>query len=134
MECDLEGNTMQLLVDSDQDEECFDGVYEEVGVIKGFDKIAGKQVNIYISTNEHFTLFKAYCREYDSLKKYFFKVEDPQEIVSNLQLHLKGFIFKDKKPRLRVYSKQHEKCVVRIQQKFKFDHYQRKFKVKIPKQ
>ncbi|CAD8061893.1 unnamed protein product [Paramecium primaurelia] len=127
---------MKEIIDSDQEISLKNPYsYDNVGIINGINKINGKLIFIHILINREQQLFQARAEiENIKIKPTYFKVENVEKTLKKPQKYLKGFLVNWKNQFfLKVYSKIHENAVLKLQKKFKFDHYRRHITFKLAK-
>ncbi|CAD8160514.1 unnamed protein product [Paramecium octaurelia] len=109
--------------------------YEFVGAISGINKTNGALILINILINKEQQLFQAKAEVEDmKVKPTYFKVENVEKTLKKPQKYLKGYLVHWKNEIvLKVYTKAHEKAVLKLQKKFKFDHYRRLINFKLAK-
>ncbi|CAD8073060.1 unnamed protein product [Paramecium sonneborni] len=108
-------------------------VFEKVGTITGINKNDGSLIQINIFINRTKELFQAKAEDF-KVKSIYFKVENIQKTLKKPQKYLKGYLVNWQKENvLKVYTKAHEKAVIKLQKKFKFDHYRRHITFKLAK-
>ncbi|CAD8069738.1 unnamed protein product [Paramecium primaurelia] len=107
--------------------------FEKVGIITGINKNDGSLFSINIFINKEQELFQAKAEDF-KVKSTYFKVENVKKTIKKPQKYLKGYIVNwHNENVLKVYTKAHEKAVIKLQKKFKFDHYRRHVTFKLAK-
>ncbi|CAD8083503.1 unnamed protein product [Paramecium sonneborni] len=107
--------------------------FEKVGTITGINKCDGSLIQINIFINKAQELFQAKAEDFQ-VKSIYFKVENVKKTLKKPQKYLKGYLVNwHQKNVLKVYTKAHEKAVIKLQKKFKFDHYRRHITFKLAK-
>ncbi|CAK80010.1 unnamed protein product (macronuclear) [Paramecium tetraurelia] len=107
--------------------------FEKIGVITGINKNDGSLFQINIFINKEQELFQAKAEDI-KMKSTYFKVENIKKTIKKPQKYLKGYIVNwHNENVLKVYTKAHEKAVIKLQKKFKFDHYRRHVTFKLAK-
>ncbi|CAD8168430.1 unnamed protein product [Paramecium pentaurelia] len=127
---------MKENIDSDQDMSLTKPYqYEFIGTITGINKINGTLILINILINKESQLFQAKTQIDDiKVKPTYFKVENVEKTLKKPQKYLKGYLVNWKNEIvLKVYTKSHEKAILKLQKKFKFDHYRRHISFKLAK-
>ncbi|CAD8162853.1 unnamed protein product [Paramecium pentaurelia] len=107
--------------------------FEKVGMITGLNKNDGSLFQIVIFFDKEQQLFQAKTEDFQ-IKSTYFKVEHVKKTLKKPQKYLKGYIVNwHNQNFLKVYTKAHEQAVIKLQKKYKFDHYRRHITFKLAK-
>ncbi|CAD8081823.1 unnamed protein product [Paramecium sonneborni] len=130
-------NQMKEEIDDNSDQDISQNKpygYEKIGSITGINKINGALILINILFNKEQQLFQAITDTDFKVMPTQFKVENVEKTIKKPQKNLKGYLVNWKSETvLKVYTKAHEKAVLKLQRKFKFDHYRRHLTFKLAK-